>query len=86
MEVTAACAGGICFCGCSQRRGDGRCWLVHRRVAITRRGRSCVRVPVGLGLAEAARMEAPVGFASADEGDGRSSVRRWDLAAGKQRE
>ena len=26
MEVTAACAGGICFCGCNQRQGDGRCW------------------------------------------------------------
>ena len=26
MEVTAACAGGIRFCGCNQRRGDGRCW------------------------------------------------------------
>ena len=26
MEVTAACGGGICFCECSQRRGDGRCW------------------------------------------------------------
>ena len=26
MEVTAAYAGGISFCGCSQRRGDERCW------------------------------------------------------------
>ena len=31
MEVTAACAGGICFCGCNQRRGDRRCLAARWR-------------------------------------------------------
>ena len=47
MEVKSACAGGICFCGCSQRRGDGTCWR-------PRAGRIW---SVRSGLTEAARME-----------------------------
>ena len=71
MEVAAACAGGICLCGCNRRRGDGRCWrprrwdLVHRGAAITRRGRSCA---VGIWLQESSENELV------------SSMRRWDLA------
>ena len=72
MEMTVACAGGICFCGRNQRRGDGRCWacrwdLAHRGAAITRRGRSCAG---GIWLEESSETELG------------SSVWRWDWRGG----
>ena len=73
MEVTAACAGGICLCGCSQRRG--------------RQGWRCV--PVGFASADVTSAEvtggaggrAPVGFGPQRSSDNAGSfVRRWDLS------
>ena len=61
MEVTAACAGGICFCGCNQRRGREVLEAVE----------AVVRVPVGFGPRKAARnswVRVPVGFGLGPQG------------------
>ena len=97
----------ICFCGCNRRRGAVSCaggiWFEESGV---------IRVPVGFGLAEVARMEVTaacagencfsaevtggaggrvlvlVGFGPQARSDteARSFVCRWGLAPRKQRE
>ena len=56
MEVTAACAGGICFCGYNQTGGaGGRVPVGFGSTEAQRKRGAAVRVPAGFGSRKAAR-------------------------------